>query len=279
MPSASAWIVLLFACGLLTWSAASCAGGSSAGGGGSGGAELKPGARWAPQLTDSFQYQLSGKLDTRLDADIFDIDLYETSTSDIDALHAQGRKVVCYFDTAYEPYRPDAKQLEPYRGGPIAGWPGQYWVDLREPAVVAVMLARLDMAQRKHCDGVEGDDVDARNNQPGFPLTAADQQAFIRKLAAAAHARGLAYGLKNDLDDVAALLDDVDFEVNEECFQYEECETLTPFVRAGKPVFNIEYSDGDLGEKAKQICPEAKRLGMKSLIKHIDLDAARYACP
>jgi hypothetical protein len=186
--------------------------------------------------------------------------------------------VVCYFDTAWEPGRPDSGQLAPYRGSPVVGWPGQYWLDIRQPAVAAVMKARIALAQQKHCDAVEADEVDARNNNPGFPITAADQQGFIRALAAEAHARGLAFALKNDLGEIPQLLGDVDFAVNEECFQFNECAALSPFIVANKAVFHVEYTPGDLAAKGASICPQANALNFDTLIKHLDLGAPRYAC-
>jgi Glycoside-hydrolase family GH114 len=233
---------------------------------------------WKPKPNTSWQYQLSGKLDTSFDATVYDIDLFETSAADIDRLHQQQRKVVCYFDTAYEPNRDDSPALAPYKGNPIDGWPGQFWLDIRQPAVLTVMLARLDVAQSKQCDGVEADDVDSRSNKPGFAISAADQQGFIIQLSDAAHARGLAFGLKNDLDEISALLSHADFAVNEQCFEYDECDSLTPFIDAGKPVFNVEYTDSSLEDKAKTVCPDANARNFDSLIKHIDVDPPRYSC-
>lgn len=47
----------------------------------------------------------------------------------------------------------------------------------------------------------------------------------------------------------------------------------TPFVTAGKPVLNIEYS----GDPAN-FCPTAKSLGLLSQKKNLDLDAWRIVC-
>ena len=46
---------------------------------------------------------------------------------------------------------------------------------------------------------------------------------------------------------------DFDFAVNEECFRYDECDALEPFVTAGKAVFHVEY---DLATTA--FCAKAK---------------------
>lgn len=237
--------------------------------------------RWQPTPGTSWQWQLSGTLDTSIDVDMYDIDLFGTSDSEIAALKARGRRVVCYFDTAYEPYRPDERRLRPYRGNAIEGWPDQSWLDIRRPEVLAVMKERLALAAKKGCDGVEADDVDVASNDSGFPLTKRDQQTFIRTLAREAHALGLAYGLKNALEDVTALLPEVDFAVNEECFTYDECALLEPFIAAGKAVFQVEYPSGaseSLEARARSVCPRANAMNFDALIKQLDLDEKRVAC-
>lgn len=50
-------------------------------------------------------------------------------------------------------------------------------------------------------------------------------------------------GLKNAGAIISSVLDDVHFSVNEQCIQYDECNTFSAFVDAEKPVFNIEYPD------------------------------------
>ena len=232
--------------------------------------KLAPGTSW--------QWQLTGTLDLSVDAGVFDVDLFETPQSTIDALHASGRKVICYFDTAYEPGRPDSAQLAPYRGNAVQGWPGQFWLDFRQSAVRDVMAARFDLAVSKRCDAVEPDDVDAIDNMPGFPLTDADQLDFCRFLAREAHARSLGVALKNDLAQVPQLVADFDFAVNEECFQFSECNALAPFIQAGKAVLQVEYTAGNLATKGAQICPQANALDFDTLIKHLELDAPRLSC-
>jgi hypothetical protein len=186
--------------------------------------------------------------------------------------------VICYFDTAYEPYRSDSALLQPYIGNPMQGWPGQYWLDVRPQAVVDVMKARIALAQQKRCDAIEADDVDSVSNNPGTGVTRTDQRSFIRTLAAEAHARGMSFALKNDLEDITALIGDVDFAINEECFQYDECDALTPFVQANKAVFQVEYTSGDLATKGATVCPKANALDFDTLIKRLSLNAARYSC-
>jgi hypothetical protein len=238
----------------------------------------RSGGWWRPTPGTSWQWQLSGTLDTSVNAGVYDIDLFDNTPAQIATLHGLGRKVICYFDTAYEPGRPDSSQLYPYRGNAVAGWPGQYWLDIRHPAVVSVMKARTALAEQKGCDAVEADDVDSRSNNPGFPITAEDQQGFIRTLAAEAHARGLSFALKNDLEEIPQLIGDVDFAINEECFQYSECNALAPFISANKAVFHVEYTAGDLAARGATICPMANALNFDTLIKHTDLGPPRHSC-
>ncbi len=85
---------------------------------------------------------------------------------------------------------------------------------------------------------------------------------FNRFLAAAAHARGLSIGLKNDLDQVATLEGDFDWALNEQCFQYDECGKLRPFVDAGKAVFVAEY-------RAGAFCARARADGYMAMLKRL----------
>jgi hypothetical protein len=136
------------------------------------------------------------------------------------------------------------------------------------------MTGRLDLARSRGCDGVEPDNVAGHGNDTGFPLTAADVLAFNRNLANEAHRRGLAIALKNDGEQARELVDYYDLELNEECFEYDECGQLRPFVAAGKPVLNAEYSDGPAAaiRLAESVCPRARAAGLRTLILPVDLD-------
>ncbi len=126
---------------------------------------------------------------------------------------------------------------------------------------------------KKGCDGVEPDNVTAYANDSGFAISEADQIAYNIWLAEAAHTRGLSIGLKNALDLVETLEPHFDWALNEECFQYDECEALRPFTQAGKAVFGVEY-EGDPAE----FCPVMNELDFDWLFKRLDLDAWRVAC-
>lgn len=231
---------------------------------------------WRPRPGTSWQWQLSGTVDTTVDAAMYDIDLFDTPQSVIDDLHAKGRTVICYFSAgSYENWRPDKDRYPAgILGRNLDGWPGEKWVDIRRIDILGPILAdRLDLAKIKNCDGVEPDNVDGYTNNSGFPLSAADQLAFNRWLAARAHGRGLSIGLKNDLGQVTELVGDFDWALNEQCFQFDECDSLLPFVQAGKAVFGVEYS----GE-TYVFCPEADRKDFDWLKKKINLDSWRIPC-
>jgi hypothetical protein len=235
-------------------------------------------AIWVPPPGTTWQWQLDGAIDTSFEASMYDIDLVEAPQGLIDQLHADGRIVICYFSAgSRETFRPDADDFPADAvGKPLDGWPGERWVDIRDPTIRSIMEARLDLAVAKRCDGVEPDNVEGYANPSGFPLTAADQLDFNRFLATAAHARSLSVGLKNDVEQVAALEPDFDWSLDEECLLYDECPGLSPFIDAGKAVFHVEYGGPD---KADTVCPTTAPLGFSTLIKHLSLTAWRVACP
>ncbi|HEU5059267.1 MAG TPA: endo alpha-1,4 polygalactosaminidase [Kofleriaceae bacterium] len=235
-------------------------------------------AVWSPAPGTSWQWQLDGAIDTSYDVAMYDIDLVETPQRIIDELKADGRVVVCYFSAgSVESYRPDAGEFPPDAVGmTLDGWPDERWLDTRDPTVRSIMEARLDLAVARGCDGVEPDNVDAYANDSGFPLTAADQLDYNRFIAAAAHARNLSVGLKNDVEQAAALEPDFDWSLDEECFRYHECSELTAFIDAGKAVFHVEYGSSD---RADIVCPSTSPLGFSTLIKRLRLDAWQVACP
>ena len=231
---------------------------------------------WKPRPGVSWQIQLQGEVSTRPRARVYTVDGADSPASLVRALHARGRKVVCYFSAGtYENYREDREKIPPSaRGKTLADWPEEQWLDVRQiDALRDVIESRLDECRRKGFDGVDFDNVDGYANDSGFPLTAEDQLRFNRFLAAEAHERGLAAGLKNDLDQIPQLVRDFDFAVNEQCFEYRECGRLAPFIRANKAVFHIEYRI-----RPARFCPRARRMQFSSVYKRLDLRSFRVAC-
>lgn len=209
----------------------------------------------------------------------------------IDRLHARVPRpiVICYLDTgAYEHYRPDAVRFPGHRprlsdvpnrpdapatGSVIGwdtGWDGERWLDIRQSsrkAFAEVIWARLDLAKRIGCDGVEPDQNNPLGNDPGFPITLNDQHSWYREVAAQAHARGLSVGMKNGHDQpgsAAVLVDAFDWALPEECVEFDECDELKPFIAAGKAVFAIDYKDSVDPAAA---CRAHRQRGFDGLVK------------
>jgi hypothetical protein len=233
------------------------------------------GAYWIPPMSTPWQWQLTGTIDQTVDVPMYDVDLFDVPASVVASLQAKGRHVVCYMSAGtFEDWRPDAADFPAAVKGSSNGWPGEKWLDIRRLDILApIMAARMDLCKSKGFDAIEPDNVDGYANKSGFPLTDADQIAYNTWLATAAHSRGLSIGLKNDLDQVNDLVSSFDWALNEQCFQYNECGALAPFTKAGKAVFEVEYS-----LQPAQFCPKAIAMQFNSMKKGLDLDAPRTAC-
>jgi hypothetical protein len=253
---------------------------------------------WVPEPGTTWQWQLDGVVDESLEVDMYDIDLFEAAPAGlelgagsgafteagpnagvIERLHARGIVVICYVNTgSWEEWRPDAGLFpEAALGGRVAGWKGERWLDIRAaawPLWTHRMWARFDLAAAIGCDGVEPDQNDLSGNATGFPITLADQKAWYLEVAAQAHARGLSVGQKNgiettDADTIAAF----DWNLNEQCHQYDECDLLDPVIAAGKAVFSAEYKGNP-----KKFCPELNERGFSTLRKKLGLGAWLRPC-
>ena len=229
-------------------------------------------AVWRPSPSTTWQWQLTGlPIDRSVEAEMYDIDLFDTDAATVAVLHAEGRKVVCYVNAGgWEDWRSDAARFpDEVIGANLDDWEGERWLDIRRIDVLGpIMEARMDSCKAKGFDGIEPDNVDGFLNDTGFPLSYGDQLRYNIWLAETAHQRGLSIGLKNDMEQVPDLIAYFDWTLNEECFEYQECDTLLPFIAAGKAVFNVEYVL-DTGE----FCGEARALGFNSVRKNLDLDA------
>ena len=230
---------------------------------------------WHPSLNTSWQWQLSGVVDTSLDVQMYDIDGFENGAGVVSGLHADGRKVVCYISAgSWENWRPDAGRFpESVKGAPN-GWPGEKWLDIRRIGALApIMRDRVKMCAKRGYDAVEFDNVDGFQNRTGFPLTRADQFAYNAFLANLAHRNGVSAVLKNDVGQTSQLLPYFDIALNEQCFQYSECGKLRAFVSAGKPVFGVEYK-----LDTSQFCPDANAMDFNFLKKRLSLGPWRVPC-
>ncbi|MEE9205476.1 MAG: endo alpha-1,4 polygalactosaminidase [Acidimicrobiia bacterium] len=232
---------------------------------------------WTPQPGTTWQWQLSGEIDSSYDVAMYDVDLFETPIETIALLQAEGRIVICYLSVgSVEDWRDDVAMFpDSIVGKPLEGWPGERWLDIRQiPLLAPALSRRLDLAVEKGCDGVEADNVDGHVNASGFRITAADQVEFNRWLADEAHRRRLSIGLKNDLTQATDLVEWFDWVLVEECVEFDECSGVAPFVAAGKAAFGAEYS-----EPTDRACGVAEELDISLLFKDLELGAATGICP
>lgn len=172
------------------------------------------------------------------------------------AAPSAGRYSICYvnaFQTEAEADDPDGP-----RGWPAAvvrldledpDWPGEHPIDLTTAAkrdlAVAHVQRRLATCATAGFAAVEFDNLDAYQRYAAAGFRKADTITYARRLANAAHARGLAVGQKNTVE----LLGDArsigfDFAVAEECGTYGECGRYT--ATYGGRVYDIEYTDAGL---------------------------------
>ncbi|KAL4985079.1 glycoside hydrolase superfamily [Aspergillus falconensis] len=248
---------------------------------------------WQPEVGSPWQIILSSALSPNTlsklssqSASIYDIDLFENTEPTISSLHSQGIKVICYFSAGtYEDWRPDASSFDSSSlGAGLDDWPGEKWVDLRSESVRAIMSSRLDKAVEMGCDGVDPDNVDAYNNdQGGLGLTEDDSADFMNWLATEAHARGLSIGLKNAGSIIPRVITNMQWSVNEQCAEFDECNVFQQFVDEGKPVFHIEYpKNGAVSTSSVDkvaVCAEFKGAeGFSTVVKDIELDEWVQAC-
>lgn len=244
---------------------------------------VTPSDWYKPTSSVTWQWQLQGSINTNYNVELYDIDLFDSSSSLIKQLQAEGRKVICYFSAgSYESWRSDADQFSVADiGQTLDGFQDERWLDIRSTDVRNRMKSRLDLASQKGCDGVEPDNVDGYANNTGFNLIYDDQIAYNRFLADEAHARNLSVGLKNDLDQIADLVDFYDFAVNEQCFEYQDCGLLLPFIRQGKPVLHVEYNQAFIADQAtaNAFCDDANTLGFRTMVLPYALDDSfRFSC-
>ncbi len=230
---------------------------------------------WHPELGSSWQIQFTGDtIDTSLDVDIYDLDLFDTPAETIADLHDRGVSVICYVNVgAWEDWRPDATDFPAeVIGNEYEGWPGERWLDVSNIAALAPMMeARLDLCKEKGFHGVDPDNLDGYYQDTGFEISAEEQLTYLRWLSDAAYQRGLAIGLKNVPELVADLEPLYDWALTESCFAQGWCAEMSIFIENGKPVFAIEYVEE--GMATPDFCEQAAELGFSAILKNRNLDA------
>ncbi|RMB58221.1 endo alpha-1,4 polygalactosaminidase [Tessaracoccus antarcticus] len=218
----------------------------------------------------AWHIQYQGEMGTP-EVAVLNLDGVGTPASQVEALHAAGGHALCYVNAGgSEDFRDDFTSFpDEVQGNPLDDWPGERWLDVRRlDVLLPIMGLRMDQCRDKGFDAVDPDNLNGFANDTGFPLTAADALAYQRALIALAHDRGLAIGLKNTMELIPQLADEIDFAVNEQCQQYDECDTYAPLVALGKPVFTIEYQGTCDGQPA----------GLSTVLADLALDGPTTSC-
>ncbi len=219
---------------------------------------------------------------------IYDIDGIINPSSTVSALHAMGKRVVCYVEVgAAGDYYSAAEEGIPVTyfaqlkaagvlGKREAGYP-EYYLNIRSAStlyIVASMIATQCAA--KGFDAVETDIDEEYTNATGFPLTKASEEAYMTLLANFMHGLGLAWWIKNPDDtgdsyaaDMYPLADAV---LTEQCNQYGTCDLLAPYV-GHKAIFNAEYS-----AKTSSFCAVDNAFGLNGARFNLGLTGTRDPC-
>jgi hypothetical protein len=238
-------------------------------------------------LDDAADMGLTDLSGTRLAAPepaIYDIDWEANPATTVQRLHDAGKRVICYVDVGvFETYRTDAARFpKDVIGMADHHWEGSFWLDIRQlDVLLPIMRDRFEICRKKGFDSIEPDEIDGYSNVSGFPLTYNDQLRYNRAIADLAHSMGMTIGLKGDIAQVADLWSSFDWTLNEQCFEFDECEDLhTYFVANGKAVFQVEYDDPFSGHKADPatFCARANAWNFNSMKMPLNLDGGRHPC-
>jgi|GEM_PF-905907 hypothetical protein len=247
--------------------------GGSTGGGSTGGTGGSTGTTWVMPQHLTWYWQIQGTVNNNEPVAAYDIDGFENTASEVAALHAQGKHVICYMDVGTsENYRPDYSEFPASVMGDSNGWPGEKWLDIRQLSVLEpIMTARFEMCKEKGFDAVEPDNMDGYENKTGFPITAAEQLTYDEWVATEVHSLGMAVLQKNDGEQTAQLEPYFDGALDEQCNQYSECSNFDAYLKAGKPVLNAEY---DLA--TSQFCSADNSAGIMGARYDLELDGKTF---
>ncbi|KAF2439423.1 glycoside hydrolase family 114 protein [Karstenula rhodostoma CBS 690.94] len=264
---------------------------------------ISPSARqapkyWTPPMKSNIQFILTGIPDVddnyiRPNTGIYEIDMFWTPAETISKMKELGQRTICYFSAATaETWRSDYKDFDNKDLGlELPDWPGERYLDIRRANVLKVIKKRIDLAASKGCDAIEPDNVDVYSNDNGFTpaILPSDTITYLSQISAHARSKGMSVGIKNCIEILGDIFDDVDFAISEECVQYRNCTVYANFTTAprpsaiAKPVFEVEYVNytysGGWSEDGVALQPAAIRTSnINTVIKTLALDGFAMYC-
>jgi hypothetical protein len=204
---------------------------------------------YKPTIDTTWQWQLSGDVNSSYDVDLYIINFDDKNDSLITLLLEDQRKVICH----------------------MSKWDANS-VDNSSRDLLNEVVFAIDLADFNSCSGVIID-----NNTTGISLSSSDYQYISNQ----AHEKGLSIGLKNSKAMVEELVSYFDFSLNEQCHENSECDSYSLFIDNAKAVFNAEYQppyETNSTEK-EDMCSDTDDLGFQTLILSSDLDGSyRDSC-
>lgn len=221
----------------------------------------------------SLQYQITGELDSEVDAALYVVDLFDTAPAEVAALHARGRLVMAYVSVgSLESFRDDAARFPRTAvGKPLARYPNEAWLDHRDAEVRVLLEARFARAGAKGFDGVLLSTLGGYRADTGFALTRADQVAFDSFLVEAARGHDLSVGFSGDFELATELSEPFDWAIGVGCVARDGCSELTRLAERGVPVFVLE-----LESDRAIVCMDD--VGLPITLKRPSYDAYRDVC-
>lgn len=200
---------------------------------------------WKPDPGLRFQVQLGGDVEGTLGATVYDLDPYGTPAQTVAELRSTGAKTMCHLDVGVaDPTVPDAGRFAADLLGAVVadgrGHAGR-WLDIRAwDRIAPILTDRLRLCRTKGFQAVDADHGDGYTHATGFPLTAGDQLAFDRNVAALAHRLRLAVGVRTTVALALRLRPSVDFAITQGCVDAGTCPDYLAFIDADKEVFDLE---------------------------------------
>jgi hypothetical protein len=164
----------------------------------------------------------------------------------------QSRNLVsCYISVGTcEDWRDDFATMKPYCVSKQWGdWPGEYFVDRTDAALVALMEARIDKMAGWGCAMVEFDNMDwafdaANRSQYGITATAAQGEAYNQTLCAYVHAKGLGCMAKSSAQGATAF-DGLTVESAPDNLDWWNAADMRGMLSSGKIGIVVHYNETD----------------------------------
>ena len=168
--------------------------------------------------------------------------------------------------------------------GTIGSFSGEYWLDQRisswKDVWGPIIWARMDLAKKIGCDGMEGDQNNAYGNDTTYGVTQNDSLRLYREFYYQLHIRGLTAISKNGIELTAGQVSDptdinyctpglcqADGILDEECSYFSECASLQPAADKQLWIGQAEYKDEGAAVSVANVCPSANSQGRMAMIK------------